>query len=116
MAARASSRRLFVFSLCFFCLFAPLDVVIFASSNLQHNLCVSTTSRHLRRPRSTRPTRMGGLASFLTLCTTGWPSRTSLAACKALASNKLQLWTLCVLQTIAFVAFRDALLLAAVSH
>ena len=49
-------------SLCARLLFAALHslIVIFASSNLQHNLCVDAAGR----PDCPQPTRIGGLVSL----------------------------------------------------
>ena len=65
MAARSEQPTpCFVF--CAFCNLTQLDVVIFASSNLQQHFCVSTTSRH----HPAGPPDKDGRTGNLTLCTT----------------------------------------------
>ena len=98
MAARSEQPTPCLCSRFAFRLFAPLDVVIFASSNLHSILCVDNLPAS--PPAPLHPSDDVGRTDKLTLCTTGVFCRTSLAACKALASCSL--WALFVcLQTIA---------------
>ena len=66
MAARGERQPTFSSLSLAFCLFALLDVWFAASSKFAHKF-VCRQPPGIRRPRSTRPRRMGGLASLLSV-------------------------------------------------